>query len=280
MDKKLICVTGLPRAGSTLLCQLLGQHPDVYSIGHSSPLLPVLEKMRNALSDSDFLLAQLDVEFELVYQRIMNAYRGFIDGWFAETDRPYVVDKNRGWLRLAEMLEHTGIDYHLLVCVRDLTQVFGSIEAQHAKTRLLEFPDHLDAHGAFARYEKLFDKQGIIGSPLQFINDMQDVQPEAVHRKIHYIPFEYLVNNPVQSMTQIFEWLELTTHAIDPHNLTVRPHESDSYYRFKYRHATHASLRPPKQHRIPARIDKAIREKHKWFFKRFYPQKELSLKKT
>ncbi|MFO1351424.1 MAG: sulfotransferase [Gammaproteobacteria bacterium] len=34
--QRILYVTGLPRAGSTLLCQLLGQHPDIYSIGHGS----------------------------------------------------------------------------------------------------------------------------------------------------------------------------------------------------------------------------------------------------
>jgi sulfotransferase len=38
LSKKIVYVTGLPRAGSALMCQLLGQHPEIYSIGHSSPL--------------------------------------------------------------------------------------------------------------------------------------------------------------------------------------------------------------------------------------------------
>ena len=50
--KNLVFVSGLPRSGSTLLCQLLGQHPDVYSAGHSSPLCHALEALRRQLSES------------------------------------------------------------------------------------------------------------------------------------------------------------------------------------------------------------------------------------
>ncbi|MEM6839223.1 MAG: sulfotransferase, partial [Cyanobacteria bacterium P01_C01_bin.120] len=102
LQKRIIYVTGLPRAGSTLLCQLLGHHPDIYCTGHSSPLSQALVGLRQHLSDNDFLRAQLDVEFEVVYQRLMNAFQGFMNGWFAETDKAWVVDKNRGWLNHIE----------------------------------------------------------------------------------------------------------------------------------------------------------------------------------
>ena len=83
----LICVSGLPRSGSTLLCQLLAQHPDVYSTGHSSPLVAVLENIRSTFSSSDFSLAQLDVDFDLAYGRIENVLKSVLAGWFAETKK-------------------------------------------------------------------------------------------------------------------------------------------------------------------------------------------------
>ncbi len=57
LDKQIIYVTGLPRSGSTLMCQLLGHHPQIYSLGHSSPLNQVLNELRHKLSDSPFLLS-------------------------------------------------------------------------------------------------------------------------------------------------------------------------------------------------------------------------------
>ena len=63
-DRKLVCVSGLPRSGSTLMCQLLAQHPEIHSTGHSSPLAGLLNDIRHRVSDNDFFLSQLDVDFD------------------------------------------------------------------------------------------------------------------------------------------------------------------------------------------------------------------------
>ncbi|WP_139174352.1 sulfotransferase [Janthinobacterium lividum] len=54
MTPHLIGVSGLPRAGSTLLCQLLAQHPDLHSEDNSSPLCNALLGMRHTISDDPF----------------------------------------------------------------------------------------------------------------------------------------------------------------------------------------------------------------------------------
>lgn len=151
IEKHIIYVTGLPRSGSTLMCQLLGHHPRIYSPGHSSPLCQLLDNARASLSDNPFLLSQLDVDFDLAYTRMVNAFRGFINGWFAETDKPVVVDKNRGWLRMIETVDLLDPDFRMIVCIRDLRQIYGSVEAQHRKTLLIDFPDHMAPHGVSPR---------------------------------------------------------------------------------------------------------------------------------
>lgn len=131
LAKRLIYVTGLPRASSTLLCQLLGHHPEVHSDGHSSPLCQALMGLRHSLSENDFLLSRLDVEFEASYRRLLGAFRGFVNGWCAEAPEPWVVEKNRGWLQHIETVGHLDPDFRMLVCVRELGQICGSVEAQH-----------------------------------------------------------------------------------------------------------------------------------------------------
>lgn len=269
LDKKIIYVTGLPRAGSTLMCQVLGAHPHVYSRNHSSPLCQSLENLRHNLSDNQFLLAQLDVDFEIAYHRLLNAYRGFINGWFAETDQPVVVDKNRGWLRQIETVNLLDPDFRMVVCIRDLRQVYGSIEAQHQKTLLLDFPDHMAPHSAFARADALFGVEGVIGAPLKAIECLSDVA-QTLRDRVAYVAFEALVNDPAGTLKALYQWLDLPPAAIDPHNLPVLPHESDSYYRYKYRHQTFPAIVPPASHQIAPRIEEQIMKNFGWFFEQFY----------
>lgn len=54
MTPQFIGVIGLPRAGSTLLCQLLAQHPDIQCEGNSSPLCNTLLGMRRMISGDSF----------------------------------------------------------------------------------------------------------------------------------------------------------------------------------------------------------------------------------
>jgi sulfotransferase len=104
MSTRFVGVTGLPRAGSTLLCQLLAQHPDIQCEGQSSPLCNALLGIRRMVSDDTFFLSQLDQAFESRYAHLASAMRGFLRGWYHDCGRPVVVDKNRAWLHAVELL--------------------------------------------------------------------------------------------------------------------------------------------------------------------------------
>jgi sulfotransferase len=263
-------ISGLPRAGSTLLCQLLDLHPAIDSPGHSSPLCGILLAMRRQWSDSDFLLAQLDVDFERAYARLARAWDGFVAGWFADTERPWAVDKNRAWLGQIDTLAAFDPEFRMLICVRELGQILGSIEARHAATPLLDFPDHLAQLSRYARADKLLGAEGVIGAPLKAIDAVQD-QPESRQRQLYYVVFEQLVREPVAVLTDIHRWLELAPTPFDPHQLPVRPHESDSHYRCKYPHRTHSRIHPPAPHPVPTRIARELRRNFKDFYRTFYP---------
>ncbi|MFZ1829626.1 MAG: sulfotransferase [Candidatus Competibacteraceae bacterium] len=276
---RILYVTGLPRAGSTLLCQLLGLHPDIYSTGNSSPLCPILVQLRHQWSDNDFLLAQLDADFERAYQRLVNAWRGFVAGWFAETDRPWAVDKNRGWLAQIETVQAFDPEFRMLICVRELGQILGSIEAQHAKTRLLDFPDHLAHLSRYARADKLLAADGVIGGPLKAIESLQDV-PEPLQQQLYYVVFEHLMAEPVAVMQDIHRWLGLSPTPFDPNHLPVRPGESDSHYRYKYPHRTYSRVLPPAPHPVSARITRELHHNFRGYYQTFYPALLATIRET
>jgi len=271
IEKSCVYVAGLPRSGSTLMCQLLGEHPEIYSSGHSSPLANTIKNLRARLSDDPFLLSQLDVDFDLVYQRLSNSFRGFINGWFAETDKQIVVDKNRGWLNGLETLSQLDPDFKMVVCIRDLKQIFASIENRHQKTSLIDFPDDMAELTAYERAEKLFSAQGVVGRPLRLIGQLQDV-PESLQKHLYYVIFEDLLSNPTRVMSEVYQWIGARKHEIKPDSLTVKPHESDSYYRFKYPHKTHSYIKPARHHQLPQRIANDIYKEFEWYFQLFYPE--------
>jgi len=271
MQPQFVGVTGLPRAGSTLLCQLLAEHPAIACEGHSSPLCNALLATRRSISSDPFFLAQLDVQFDLSYAHLQSALQGFLRGWYAGTDKPLVVDKNRAWLHCVEYLLQIAPEARLLVCLRDLTQVYGSIEAQHQKTICLDFIDQLADFDRLGRADQLFAKDKIIGAPLVSIQALQDL-PQAVRDRVFFVRLEDMLERPVQTMASVYRWLGLAEHRFNPERLQLRAHESDSHFHHKYLHRQYAAVQAARSHPVPARVQALIHQACRWYYAWFYPE--------
>ncbi len=226
---------------------------------------------RRSVSDDQFMLSQLDVQFDTTYGHLKTAMQGFLHGWHAGCSKPMVADKNRAWLHCIEFLLALDPEAKLLVSIRELGQVYGSIEAQHQKTILLDFIDHLADFDRFGRADQLFAKDKAIGAPLSSIQSVQDL-PQAVKDRIFFVRFEDLMAKPAETMVAVYKWLGVSEHKIDPKRLTVRPHESDSHFRYKYLHRQQAKIAPPKVHQIPVRVQELIKKACGWYYEWFYPQ--------
>ncbi len=271
VEKNIVYIAGLPRSGSTLMCQLFAHHPLVYCPGHSSPLAHSVDHMRRGLSNDSFLLSQLDNEFELVYERIRNGLTGFINGWFAETDKTWVVDKNRAWLNLVETLSSLDRRFRMIVCIRELTQLYGSLEAQHQKTILLDTEDGVAGFTRYGRACQYFNGTGLVARCLTGVRAALEEIPDELRNHILYVKYERLVTRPVDVMMEICEWLGLEAFAFNPEKLQVIAPESDSHYRFKYPHRTYSSIRPPTSHVVPQRIRNDLLTQYDWYYRTFYP---------
>jgi sulfotransferase len=271
MTPTFVAVTGLPRAGSTLLCQLLSQHPQIHCEGQSSPLCNLVLGIRRMVSDDQFFLAQLDRSFERSYAHLSRAMQGFLRGWNQECGKQAVVDKNRAWLHAVELLLQIEPTAKLIVCLRELGQIYGSIEAQHQRTILLDFIDHLADFDRFGRADMLFAKDKAIGAPMISLHAVQDL-PHAVQQRLYFLRFEDLVERPAACMSHVYSWLGLAPWDIDTEKLApMGPPESDSHYRMKYPHTQSTRMSPPRKHDVPARIQSRIEETYRWYYQLYYP---------
>lgn len=271
MTPTFVGVTGLPRAGSTLLCQLLSLHPQIHCEGQSSPLCNLVLGIRRMVSDDQFFLAQLDRSFESSYAHLCGAMQGFLRGWNQECRKQAVVDKNRAWLHAVELLLQIEPNAKLIVCLRELGQIYGSIEAQHQRTILIDFIDHLADFDRFGRADMLFAKDKAIGAPMISLHAVQDL-PDAVRQRLYFLRFEDLVERPAACMSHVYSWLGLAPWEIDTEKLApMGPSESDSHYRMKYPHTQSTRMSPPRKHDVPARIQTRIEEAYRWYYQLYYP---------
>ena len=265
-------VTGLPRAGSTLVCQLLAQHPEIHCEGVSSPLCNAVLGIRRMIGKDRFFLSQLDHSFERSYSHLAGAMQGFVRGWYSDCRKKLAVDKNRAWLHAVELLLQIAPDAKLIVCLRELGQIYGSIEAQHQRTILMDFIDELADFDRFGRAEVLFAKDRTIGAPLTSLQAVADL-PRAVQERLYMLRFEDLVERPVELMSQLYSWLEVSPLTIDPEKVAaIAAPESDSHYSMKYLHTQSERIVKPRGHHVPPRIQAQIEKEYAWYYQFFYPK--------
>ena len=276
MNPTFVGVTGLPRAGSTLLCQMLAQHPEIQCEGLSSPLCNLVLGIRRMVGNDRFFLSQLDHSFESSYAHLSAAMQGFLRGWNRDCTKKVVVDKNRAWLHAVELLLQIEPQAKLIVCVRELGQIYGSIEAQHQRTILVDSMDHLADFDRAGRADALFAKDQAIGAPLISLHAVADL-PKAVQQRLYMIRFEDLVEQPAARMSQVYSWLGLSPFQINPDKLALTgSQESDSHYGMKYLHTQAGRIKKPKPHDIPPRIQAQIETGCAWYYNYFYPKSGAS----
>jgi sulfotransferase len=166
---------------------------------------------------------------------------------------------------------HIEPEARLIVCLRDLGQIYASIEAQHQRTILVDFIDHLADYDRFGRADMLFAKDKTIGAPLISLHAVPDLPP-AVRDRLYFLRFEDLTERPVECLTHVFTWCGLAPCTVDTAKLSVGVQESDSHYRMKYPHTRSGRLIRPKPHEVPPRIRAQIETAYAWYYRLYYPE--------
>jgi sulfotransferase len=131
MVKNIFFNASLPRAGSTLLQNILMQNPDIYSTP-TSGVIELLSTARTLYSNGDAFKAQNPETMKSGFKNFCNkGFFGFYDG---VTNRPYVIEKSRGWLGYQDFVEFFMGEKPKIICmVRDLRSIFSSMEKNYRK---------------------------------------------------------------------------------------------------------------------------------------------------
>lgn len=270
MTKRLVFLTGLPRSGSTVLSNILGMHPQIHATP-TSPLASIVEAMRQSWSQDPALLAQLDTHSEQVQRRLARATRAFMEAWSSDTEHPVTVDKSRYWLYIVETVRALDPDFKMIVCLRDLRDIYKSIEQQHRKTLLLSFPGRVEQNLVESRATQLFSATGIVGGPLKALYNLNDI-PD-VRSNLYFWRYESFIKNPPGVMEELLRWLDVTPSSIPLEEIAQTTTESDSHYHLKFPHRVSSQLRPPggfAHADLSPRILNDIVGKNAWYYRQFY----------
>lgn len=212
MDHTLHFISGMPRSGSTLLCNILAQNPR-FQTTHTSGCLDVLFAARNSW---DRLIEHqahpLPATKKRVLQSILRAY-------YADAERPVVFDKSRGWLAYLEMAEELlERPARVLVPVRPLPDILASMEKLHRRTSRLKQPPG-EAEHYFAlqtvegRCQYWMSGDNLVGLAY---NRVRDALRRLPRDRLLLIDFDDFTGHPQATLGRIYDFLG---EKIYPHDL-------------------------------------------------------------
>ena len=128
MVEKIFYQSSLPRAGSTMLQNIMAQNPDIYATP-TSGVLELIFAARSNYTNSPEFQAQ---DAELMKDGFLNFCKEGMYGFYnAITDKPFVIDKSRGWGIHYDFLNLIHPEPKIICMVRDLRDIFASMEKNY-----------------------------------------------------------------------------------------------------------------------------------------------------
>jgi sulfotransferase len=267
--EQLFFQSSLPRAGSTLLQNILAQNPDIYATPTSGVLELVFAARANYTESPEFI-AQ---DAELMKKGWQAFARKGMDGFYeAITDRKYVVDKSRGWGIHYDFLNFIYPEPKIICMVRDLRDIFASMEKNYRKN-----PDKANPILNWAQMQgTTVPKRIDIWAQSQpvglAIERLQEIFRMGIDSKMLFIRFEDLCLYPESTMVQIYQYLGIPHYTHDFDNIEQVTREDDEVYGVFGDHEIRTKLAP-----VPSRAKQILGKdvtdwiwnNYPWYFQQF-----------
>jgi sulfotransferase len=249
--KTLYFISGMPRAGSTILANILAQNPR-FHVTPTSGLLDALLALRTTFDQApDFKAAPNETGK-------MAAVRGALYGFFAPVDRPVVFDRNRAWLSELELLEVLlQRKAKVLVCVRDIPEILASFERLWRDNKAFRLITQQATN--LVEFQSLEGRCNVWLLPAQPVGlayiRIQDALTRGFRDRMHFVHFDYLTSRPADALQEIYQFLEEEPYEHDFEHVEQVIFENDLVHGIEGLHDIRADVRP-----IPSRAKEVLGE--------------------
>lgn len=244
-DKIIYFLAGLPRSGSTLLANILLQHPRMH-VTPTSGILDMLVTVRNYWDQNEAFQAMDRRASAEVKERVLKA---MMQAYFSHVEKPICIDKNRCWAEYLEMAavlvggrEHVKV----IVTVRDLRDVCASFEKLYRKTAALGRPpleaqQALKCKTALGRFQCFIDDAQPVG---RAYNAIRDAVTRGWKPQMHFVEYSRLTSQPRKTLAGIYRFLGVPPVAHDFQHVETGTVEDDFVYGFKDLHVIRPAVKP------------------------------------
>jgi sulfotransferase len=269
MTKKVFYNASLPRSGSTLLQNVLAQNPEIYT-SPTSGLFDIVTGTKTIYTNStEFVAQDQSVTIDGYRSLVKGAMYGYYNGM---TDKPYSIDKNRGWIGEYKFIEAFDPDAKIICMVRDLRSIYSSIEKKYRKNPLLdhEITNWHELRG-ITTYKRVIElsTSRLISTSTESI---YQAILEGYDSKILFIKYEDFCVDPFTYLKKIYTYLELPYFEHDIINVQQVTHENDQLYGSFADHIIKPTIAPVQEdysHILGFEVCKLITDMYDWYYHHF-----------
>ena len=251
-------ISGLPRAGSTLLSAILRQNPRFHA-GMSSPVASLFDGVIGQVSAGSELSTMVS---EAQRARIL---RGLFDSYYADLEQPVIFDTNRAWTAKLPALMRLFPDAKVICCVRDIAWVMDSLERQFRNnafehTRLFNNP--AERSTVYTRVEALAHANRLVGFPW---HALREACYSEFAERVLVLEYDLLAVRPGDVFKLIYEFLGEQPFAHDFGNVEYDAPEFDAQLGLEGLHRVHPQVKArPRKTILPPDLFKRYAQLSFW----------------
>lgn len=237
---KIFFNSSLPRSGSTLIQNILGQNPDFY-VTPTSGVLELLYGAQANFTNSPEFKAQ---DYELMSSCFKEfCIRGMLGFYSKLSNKPYVLDKSRGWAINFNFLNSFYPNPKIICMVRDLRSILASYEKLERERSLLQNSSINHSQLLNTTTIKRINNR-LNSAPIGLaLNRLEEIILQKIDYNILFIKYEDLCLNPGFFLKNIYDYFEIDFYKKhDLNNIKQLTLEDDSVYGFKNLHSIRNSI--------------------------------------
>jgi len=236
--KEIFFINGMPRSGSTLLCNILAQNPE-FHVTPTSGLSELVKGVHQFWKQNPVIKASESPDKQIqIIKELFQSYH-------SDTERPTVFNKSRGWVPIIELVENVlGRPIKILVTTRKVTCILASLEKLYRKEiKLINSPMEIGPRmGTLeGRILSWTSEEGLVGGTF---NSLRDAVMRGHKSKFHFIDYEDLTANPKKTVKGIYEFLEKDYYKHDFNNVKQYTKENDAEHGFTDLHTIRPKIEP------------------------------------
>jgi len=228
MSENLLFMAGFPRAGSTLLMNILAQNPKFHCTA-TSGLITSLINIKQNWSQNENYLANDEV---YIHRKIKTMMYGMLYGFYSDewTKGVTPIDKNRAWVGNLDLLDEVlNKRVKFIYPIRHIIDCLVSFEKMERKSSLIRTPKKTTDLTTIGRAENMLAPEGVMGLPITYLR-------EVLYRKewdrLILVPFDDLLNYPEPAMKRLYHQLGIEYYNHDFTNIRQSIYERDTSHGF------------------------------------------------